>query len=93
MDKTIWKFELEVTDNQVIEMPIGSELLTVQVQNGKPCLWALVNPTKNKEKRFIEMFGTGHEIHYDMGISRNYLGTLQFHDGLLIVHVFEYTGV
>ena len=88
MNKAIWKFELEVTDNQVIEIPIDSEILTAQVQNGKPCLWALVNPTKNKEKRFIEMFGTGHEI--DMNVNRNYLGTIQLHDGLFIVHVFEY---
>lgn len=90
MIKTIWKFELEVTGSQIIEMPIGSEILTVQVQNEIPCLWALVNPTKNKEKRFIEMFGIGHKImYYDMSVKRNYLGTFQLRDGLLMFHVFE----
>jgi len=93
MNKTIWKFELETTDNQTIEMPVNAEILTVQTQNEIPCIWALVDPTETKEKRFIEVFGTGHDIHYDMGVSRNYLGTYQLHGGSLVFHVFEYTGV
>ena len=93
MNKTIWKFELETTDNQTIEMPVNAEILTVQTQNEIPCIWALVDPTQVKEKRFIEVFGTGHDVHYDMGVSRNYLGTYQLHGGSLVFHVFEYTGV
>ena len=93
MNKTIWKFELETTDNQTIEMPVNAEILTVQTQNETPCMWALVDPTEKKEKRFIEVFGTGHDVHYDMGVSRNYLGTYQLHGGSLVFHVFEYTGV
>jgi len=93
MEKTILKFELETTDNQIIEMPVNAEILTVQTQNEVPCIWALVDPTKPKEKRFIEVFGTGHDVHYDMGVGRNYLGTYQLHGGSLVFHVFEYNGV
>ena len=93
MNKTIWKFELETTDNQTIEMPVNAEILTVQTQNEIPCIWALVDPTETKVKRFIEVFGTGHDIHYDMGVSRNYLGTYQLQGGSSVFHVFEYTGV
>ena len=89
MAKTIWKFELETTDNQTIEMPIGSKILTVQTQNGKVCLWALVDPTVIKVKVFIDIFGTGHEIHYGENIIRNYLGTYQLQNGDLVFHVFE----
>jgi len=32
--KTIWKYTLEITDQQFVEVPDGSELLTVQMQNG-----------------------------------------------------------
>jgi hypothetical protein len=93
MKKTIWKFELKITDNQTIVMPVNSEILTVQAQNEIPYIWALVDPTETRENRFIEMFGTGRDVHYDMGVSRNYLGTYQLHDSSLVFHVFEYTGV
>lgn len=93
MYKTIWKFELKPTVNQIIEMPVNAEILTVQTQNEMPYIWALVDPKKVNEKRFIEIFVTGHDVHYDMGVSRNYLGTYQLHGGSLVFHVFEYTGV
>jgi hypothetical protein len=63
MKKVIWKFELEPTDNQEIEMPKGAEILTAQNQVGIPCLWALVDPTAEKETRTFEVVGTGHPIH------------------------------
>ena len=93
MSKTIWKFELETTANQTIEMPVNSEILSVQTQNEIPCIWVLVDPTKTKEKRFIEVFATGIEVHDGIGVSRNYLGTYQLHRGFFVFHVFEYTGV
>ena len=91
--KTIWKFELETIGNQNIEMPIGAEILTIQAQSEEPCLWALVNPEAKKELRIFEIFGTGHPIRYDTGITRNFIGTYQLKDGGLVFHVFEYTGI
>lgn len=93
MEETIWKFELKTTDNQFIEMPKGAQLLAVQTQFDKPCVWALVNPKAEKEKRCFEIFGTGHTVSSDMGTDRNYIGTYQLHGGSLVFHVFEYTGV
>ena len=93
MKKTIWKFELEIGDNQKLEMPIGAEILSVQTQNETPCLWALVDPDADQETRHFEVYRTGHPVHYDMGISRNYIGTFQLQSGLLVLHVFEYVGV
>jgi len=93
MEKTIWKFELSIKDNQKIEMPIGAEILTAQVQKEILCLWALVNSTSEKEIRYFEIFGTGHPVNYDMGTNRKYIGTYQLQDGSLVFHVFEYIGV
>lgn len=93
MKKQIWKFELHNTDRQEVEMPISSEILTIKTQRGTPCLWALVNPSAEKEVRIFEVFGTGHDVYYDMGISRNYINTYQLNGGGLVFHVFEYTGV
>lgn len=59
---TIWKYELELTDIQFVSMPFGSRLLSVGNQDGKLCLWALVDPDKAKVDRQIEVIGTGNPI-------------------------------
>ncbi len=74
-------------------MPIGAKILTVQTQNDIPCLWALVDPQAETEGRNIEIFGTGHPVLSDLGTAREYIGTFQMHNGTLVFHVFEYTGV
>jgi hypothetical protein len=92
MNKTIWKYELKIDDLQNVIMPIGAEILSVQMQNETPCLWALVNPDeKDTDTRYIETFGTGHPVAYDMGSTREFIGTYQTRG--LVFHVFEYTGV
>ena len=88
MKKQVWKFEIDGS-RPTFMMPIGSEILSVQTQNEKPCIWALVNSGNHKEERFFEVYGTGHEIHYDMGIERKYIGTFQIDNGDLIFHLFE----
>lgn len=89
MKKTIWKFQLEVTDKQFICMPQEAELLSVQTQSKTPCLWALVNPNSPTEERCFEVFGTGHPVHCDMGIDRKFIGTFQLQSGGLVFHLFE----
>jgi hypothetical protein len=78
MTKTIWKFEMEIDDTQVINMPKGAEILSIQLQNNEPVIWALVNPEEpDKEPRQFEMFGTGYLIPCDISINRKFLGTIQ----------------
>ena len=89
MNNTIWKFELETIDNQTIKIPVGGEILTIQTQNGMPCLWALVDSNADKEDRFIEIYGTGHFIRQDENVNRKYIGTYQL-GGSLVFHVFEH---
>lgn len=84
--QTIYKYPIEVTDNQHINIPRDGKILTVQVQGGQPCLWVLVDPDNDPEDRHIEVFGTGHPISDD---ERDYIGTFQMHGGALIFHVFE----
>jgi hypothetical protein len=85
--KTIYKYKLTTTDNQVLSLPAFSEILTVQLQGGEPYLWALVN--KNIEEEIpitIEIFGTGNPIPDG---KRRYINTYQLLDGRLVFHVFE----
>lgn len=88
MKKQIWKFEIK-PNQDIIEMPKGAKILTVQNQNGNACIWALVDPENEKEKRHFEVFGTGHNIHYNAATERKYINTFQLEDGRLVFHLFE----
>jgi len=83
---TIWKFPLAVTDEQSVIMPEGAEILCAEVQHEQLCLWALVNPDAPKQRRIIEVFGTGHDMPDGC---RKYIGTVQMMHGSLVWHVFE----
>ena len=85
--KTIWKFTLEITDKQVIMLPEQSKIICVQVQQGKPCIWAEVDLSKTDtaDQYDIYTYGTGHEVE---NIEGQYIGTYQLHDGYQICHVY-----
>ena len=96
--RIIYKYPLEVKDYQVVTMPKNAQILTVQAQREKPCIWALVD-TDNEpeeryfrmagpEKRYFRMAGTGHPIRLKDKLLR-YIGTFQLMGGDLIFHVFE----
>ena len=87
--QTIWKFPItKPGDIITIEMPEGSQVLTVQTQAGTPCLWAVVEDSfvNNMESRQFAIVGTGHPM--PNGTDR-YIGTFQLHGGGLVFHVFE----
>jgi hypothetical protein len=73
-----------------VDMPIGAEILTIQEQNEKPCLWALVDTEAKKENRVFCIHGTGHEISSIK--AKKYIGTYQLLDGSAIFHIFELRG-
>lgn len=83
--KTIWKYPLRTTDAQAINMPAGAELLTIQVQNGEPCVWALVDPKAPGHFVTLSIYGTGHPV----DTHGEYVGTYQLGDGALVFHVFR----
>ena len=93
MQKIIYKYQLRVTDHQLVELPEGAEILTIQIQSHQPVLWALVdieNAATNKfDDRSIVIIGTGNPIPVKYNKKLQYLDTFQMADGRLIWHVFE----
>jgi hypothetical protein len=85
MSYTIWKFPLHTVDRQDVKMPVGAEVLCVQMQEDTPCLWALVNPDAAPTTRTFATYGTGHPV----DASGAYIGTYQWADGSLVFHVFD----
>ncbi len=78
--RTIHKYLLAET----IEMPAGASVLTVQMQNDQPYIWAEVDTDRPMETRHFEIVGTGHAI---SSLSIDYVGTVQA--GPLVWHIYQ----
>jgi hypothetical protein len=83
--KTIWKYTLNVTDTQSIEVPMMAQILTAQLQNKELQLWMLVDSEEEgSEYITIRVYGTGHSINEE---NLEYINTFQ--EGSLVFHVFK----
>ena len=83
--KTIWKYEIQTTNVQTIDMPTGATILCVQIQDGVPCIWAMVESKHGSlEMRTIVIYETGYQIDRP---DLRYIGTYQ--DDIFVFHVFE----
>ena len=92
MTKRIYKYTAELENEFVLEMPKGAKILTVQIQNGFPEIWAMVHLTPKKiqpmSKRTFSVIGTGHPIDDDEQ-TLEYIGTFQMNNGNFVGHLFE----
>lgn len=92
---TIHKYNIQITDRQVLRAPARAMFLTAQPQMGKVCLWAVVDPSAPMNDYDIRIYGTGHKIlapvkghHSGFGTGPRlpYIGTAQVEE--LVWHVF-----
>ena len=84
----IWKYELEMTDQQSIIVPGGASFLSVANQRGKLCLWALIfDLSQPRVSRQIEIVGTGNPMSSGR---RVFIGTVIVEP--FVWHVFEFIG-
>lgn len=87
MKSVIWKYPISARAEFTLEMPEGRfELLSVQMQNGEPVMWAIVNPTQRKTLHKFRVVPTGEE--FERTDLHRYLGTFQPVNGL-VFHLFE----
>lgn len=90
--KTILKYPLSATWPSITRLPVlmpaGARILSVQMQSGRPYLWALVDDDaiETPTERALAVYGTGQPIDDDPG---HYVGTFQ--DGVFVWHVFDRT--
>lgn len=98
MTHSIYRYRLEVTDSQLVEMPKGADILSVQRREGSQTvvaagthesidMWALVDLAAPMEKRRFRVAGTGHPLTAANNLT--FLGTVQIARGRLVFHVFE----
>lgn len=84
--KTIWKFPLAMeSKDQLIEMPRGAQVVNVDMQDGRVCLWAIVDEDMMEEPRIFVVSGTG----WGVASYARYVGTAAQGGGGFVWHVWE----
>jgi len=83
--KTIFKYKLEITDEQEIAIPDGAAVLSVAAQGDDLCLWAAVDTLNALHLKTIYIHGTGNPI--EALEYKRFIGTAVMPNGL-VWHVF-----
>lgn len=88
----VWKFVLDKTDQQIIQVPVGAKVLSVAEQQSEIVLYFLVQPGARKVDRQVFIYGTGHPIYTDekdcWSPRNRFVGTVNLLGGKLMFHVF-----
>lgn len=85
--KSVYKYPVSSDDYFQLDMPYGAEILSVQVQQGNPYIWALVDKKEDlMVTRKFRLARTGHPI---SETNLSFIGTFQLDDGYLVFHLFE----
>ena len=83
---TVYKYLLDVTDEQKVEAPDRIQWLSVASQGPLLFVWALVDTERPKvQHRFVSV-GTGNPADHVVGL--RHLGQVQQGGGILVWHIF-----
>ena len=83
---SVYKYEIPFSDYFELDLPKGAKVLHFDMQQGIPCLWALVEPGAPTTKRMFRFAGTGHPID-EAPAQLKFVNTAQYRS--FVWHVFE----
>ena len=86
--RVIHKFELQTVPMQEILMPAGARHLMLSVQNGKPMIWALVDPEATMIQCRFRTFSDG-EAFDEKSFQSDYIGSYILDGSSLVGHVVQ----
>jgi len=88
--KTIYKYSIPLISAEFdMELPVGAIILSLQIQGGIPCVWAMIDKDADKEQRHFRFYATGYPIgKIPKDLSLHYIGTVQASGGV-VWHLFE----
>lgn len=90
--KVVYKYPIDITDEQVIKLPLGSKILSVIEQNNKIVLYAIVSPgIEYTREVIIRIVGTGNEIPLSLDEFK-FMDSIKLQNGNLVFHVFMKEG-
>ncbi len=82
--KTIFKYQLALTDEQTISLPVDAKILSIQEQGEYIFAWVSLDTDQPKWGRKIYIAGTGNSFDCE---SLRHITTLQMGD--MVWHFFE----
>ena len=82
--KVIYKYVLGPQSG----IPYNAKVLHVGIQDGKPCLWAIVDPYGNQMLKSVIAIATGIEMQDDFLNHWEYIGTAVGINGRYVFHFF-----
>lgn len=85
----IYKYEMPDSNDFYLELPIGAQFLSLQLQNGKPMMWFLIIDPAEAQSFYTHfcVVGTGQQVPSWHGVRLQYLDTIQI-DGF-VWHLFQ----
>ena len=91
--RKVFKYNIELTDFQKIKLPrlagadcFKDQFLKLDLQNGRPCIWCLVDDDEEEYEVIIRTVGTGEEM--TLLSKDNYLDSYMLRNGELVFHIF-----
>jgi hypothetical protein len=87
----MFKYSLPAIEDVIkLSMPEGAIIMSAQNQAERLCIWSVVNTEKPLVERTFYVVGTGHAFPEQiLDTNVDYVGTIQFQGGSLVLHVFE----
>jgi len=88
--KTIYKYSIPLLAAKFdVDLPVGAMILSFQIQDKVPCIWAMIDKKATIEQRHFRIYGTGWPIEkIPKDLNLHYIGTIQTNGGL-VWHLFE----
>ena len=87
----ILKYPLEIAVQQVVHLPIEAQVLSIEVQHNKLCMWALCEDAAFRQTRALEVviIMTGMPgVSEDILTTHHVMGTKMLNNGSFVAHVF-----
>ena len=86
--KSIYKYPIHRAHREEIILPL-EQILTVQLQNHIPCLWAMIDDDKPKKKIAVWIIGTGWDLSPLKDKNLIYISTVQDESGFVWYFFYE----
>lgn len=87
--KVVHKFPVTQAWEQTFEVSEGAQVLDIELSNGQPCVWILLDPNAPKVPLTIFAVHTGQPLHHEHAI---YIKTLHVFNNLgqqIVTHFFR----
>ena len=85
--KKIYKYKIELLDEQEILIPCYHRILCIKLRSGTPYIWVEVDDESPLQKVKFSLYGTGHSM--SQYKTEQYVGTILLDEDKLVYHLYR----